>query len=427
MGKTIAEKLLARSAGLAQVKAGDIITARVDCAMMDDILGPRVVIAEQLEKLQAEIWDRERVVVICDHYSPAATIQQADIVAFTRRWAKAQGIRNYVEGQGPCHQILAEKGFFRPGSLVVGTDSHTCTGGAFGCFSTGIGSTEMLGVLVTGEIWLRVPESLSFDFHGVLQPGVMAKDMILRVIGDIGHGGATYMAMEFSGETIRALPMDERMCISNMAVEAGAKAGLIAADEKTAAYLAAHGCDSGFTPITSDADAVYRQCYQYDVATLEPLVAAPHHVDQVYPARELAGTHIDSAYIGSCTGGRLSDLQAAAEILRGRRVAAGCRLLVSPASQTIWRQAAASGLLSVLADAGATILAPSCGACLGVHSGLLAAGESGISTTNRNFRGRMGSPESKVYLASPATVAAAAVAGKIVDCREFCRESGGGR
>jgi 3-isopropylmalate/(R)-2-methylmalate dehydratase large subunit len=419
MGKTMAEKILANSAGLKSVSAGDIITARIDYAMLDDILGPRVIIADSLKELGVTLWDAKKVVVICDHYVPSGTIHQADIVAFTRRWAKEYGIKNYYEGQGPCHQILAENGFFLPGTVLVGTDSHTCTGGAFGCFGTGIGSTEMLGVLIQGELWLRVPHSMSIIFRGDLPKGVMAKDLILKVMGDIGHSGATYMSMEFSGDTIEALSMDERMCISNMAVEAGAKVGLIAPDKKTEEYLRLHGCIREYMPFYSDADAQYQNSFIYETEQISPQVACPHNVDNVCPVDEVIGEKIDCAYIGSCTGGRLNDLAEAADLLRGKHIAENCRLLVSPCSQKIWREAANQGILSDLAEAGAIILAPSCGACLGVHSGVLAAGEKCISTTNRNFKGRMGSKESLVYLASPATVAASALMGKITDCREL--------
>lgn len=416
MAMTMAEKILARCSARQQTRAGDIVTAKVDCAMMDDILGPRV-LDESIKAFDGKVWDPEKTVIICDHYTPPATIHQADIVVFSRKWAKDYGISNYFEGVGPCHQILAENGFSLPGTLQVGTDSHTCTAGAFGCFGTGIGSTEMAGVLLTGEIWLRVPETILLRWNGTLPKGVMAKDLILKCIGDIGHAGATYMSMEFAGEAIRALPMDERMCISNMCVEAGAKCGLIPADDKTDAYLREHGCGKPYTPLYSDADAVYASVLDYDAGALAPQVACPHNVDNVSPITEVAGTPIGRAYLGSCTGGRLNDLRTAAAILRGKKVSPDCRLLVSPASQRIWKQADAEGILATLAEAGATILAPTCGACLGVHSGLLGAGESCISASNRNFKGRMGSKDSFLYLGSPATVAATALEGRLADPR----------
>jgi 3-isopropylmalate/(R)-2-methylmalate dehydratase large subunit len=387
--------------------------------MMDDILGPRVEIAAEMKRLGASIWDKDRVVIISDHYSPAANVKQADILAFTRNWAREYGIKNFFEGRGPCHQVLAENGFALPGTLLVGTDSHTCTAGAFGCFGTGIGSTEMLGVLITGEIWLRVPETMKFVWNGVPGRGVMAKDMILKSIGDIGHAGATYKVMEFSGNAVRRLPLDERMCITNMAVEAGAKTGMIEPDEKVFEYLESIGKRDYSREIASDPDAVYASEMYYDAGELAPMVACPHEVDNVKPVDAVSGIKIDQAYLGSCTGGRLNDLEVAAEILRGKKVAPYCRLLVSPASQDVWLKASKAGILDTLVEAGAVILAPSCGACLGVHSGVLGAGECCISSTNRNFNGRMGSQEAQVYLASPATVAASALEGRIADPRRY--------
>ena len=423
MGMTMAEKILARCSGRQSVSAGEIVTAKVDCAMLDDILGPRVV-DEAFKEFEGElsIWDPSRTVVICDHYTPPATTHQADIVVYTRQWAAKHGVSNYFEGLGPCHQILAENGFSLPGTLQVGTDSHTCTAGAFGCLGTGIGSTEMGVVLMTGEIWLRVPETVLLRWEGKLRPGVMAKDLILRCIGDLGHAGATYESMEFGGEAISELPMDERMCISNMCVEAGAKCGLIPADEKTEAYLREHGCSRAFAPFGSDRDAFYHRVLEYRADELVPQVACPHNVDKVVPIDEVRGRTMQRAYLGSCTGGRLNDLETAARILKGRKVNRGTKLLVSPASQRIWKEAAAKGILSVLAEAGATILAPTCGACLGVHSGLIGAGESCVSSSNRNFKGRMGSKDGFVYLASPATVAASAVECALADPRAYLEE-----
>lgn len=421
MGMTMAEKILARCAGRTAVSAGEIVTAKVDCAMLDDILGPRVV-DEALKHIGGELkpWDASKTVVICDHYAPSATVHQADIVVYTREWAKKKGVtENYFEGLGPCHQILAENGFSFPGTLQVGTDSHTCTAGAFGCLGTGIGSTEMGAVLLTGEIWLRVPETILIRWRGDLSPGVMAKDMILRCIGDLGHAGATYQSMEFQGETISSLPMDERMCISNMCVEAGAKCGLIPADDKTASFLREHGCEKDFVPVSGDEDANYCRVLEYNADALVPQIACPHNVDNVHPVSEVQGTAMQRAYLGSCTGGRLNDLEIAARILKNRKVSKDTKLLVSPASQRIWKEAARRGLLSDLAEAGATILAPTCGACLGVHSGLIGAGESCVSSSNRNFKGRMGSKDGFVYLASPATVAASAIKGALADPREY--------
>jgi 3-isopropylmalate/(R)-2-methylmalate dehydratase large subunit len=419
MNMTLAEKILAKKAGKSKVMPGEIVTAKVDHAMMTDILGPRVQIADELKRLNASIWDKKRAIVVSDHYSPAANVQQAGILKFTRDWAIEQGIENMFEGIGPCHQILAEKGFSLPGTILVGTDSHTCTAGAFGCFGTGIGSTEMLGVLVTGEIWFRVPESINIVWEGKLSTGVMAKDIILKTIGDIGHAGATYMAMEFKGSTIRDLSMDERMAISNMAIEAGAKVGLIEPDQKTYDFIERTSHKTDYEPLHSDEGAKYSRELKYDASQLVPQVACPHEVDNVENITEVVGTKIDQIYIGSCTGGRMEDLLAAAKILKGRKVSSRSRLLVSPASKDIWREASKKGILEDLSEAGAMILAPSCGACLGLHSGAVGAGENCISTTNRNFIGRMGSKESGVYLSSAVTAAASAIEGQIADPRNY--------
>ncbi|EAX46368.1 homoaconitate hydratase family protein [Thermosinus carboxydivorans Nor1] len=418
MGMTMAEKIIARAANKRQVKPGEFVWANVDTAMMDDLLGPRVVIAEHIKRLGDQIWDKEKVVIISDHYSPAANITQAEILQFTRNWAKEYGINKYYEGLGPCHQVLAEKGFDIPGTLMVGTDSHTTTAGAFGCFGTGIGSTEMLGVLVSGQIWLRVPETMLFVWHGKLQQGVYAKDIILRTIKEIGQAGATYKVMEFAGSCIENLSVDERMTIANMAVEAGAKTGLMAPDDKVFAYLESIGAPKG-TPLYSDPDAEYAQKFEFNADTLVPQIALPHEVDKVVDITEAEGEVIHQAYLGSCTNGRYPDLVEAAKILKGRKVHPDVRLLVSPASRSIYHRAVREGIIEILSDAGAMILAPSCGACLGLHSGILARGERAISSTNRNFVGRMGHKEAEIFLASPASVAAAAIEGKITDPRKF--------
>ena len=420
MGMTLAEKTLARKCGKDKVVPGEIVVVPVDCAMMTDILGPRI-IAGEMERIGRGLKDPDKVVVVCDHYTPSATENQAEIVNFSRKWARENGVKHFYELEGPCHQLLAEKGFSRPGDILVGTDSHSCTSGAFACFGTGIGSTEMLGVVVTGEIWFKVPEAMKIVWTGELPRGVMAKDIILHTIGKVGHAGATYQSMEFVGDTIMSLPMDERICISNMAVEAGAKVGLIPADEKTVAYMEEHGVkDAGQAPrLRADPDAHYARVLEFDAAKLEPTVACPHEVDNTCTVREKAGLHVDQVYIGSCTGGRLSDLMAAAGILKGKHVADGCRLLISPASRLIWNQASRMGLLDILAEAGATVLASTCGACLGLHSGTIGKGEVCVSTTNRNFIGRMGSKYGDVYLASAATAAATALEGRLTDPRAY--------
>jgi 3-isopropylmalate/(R)-2-methylmalate dehydratase large subunit len=422
MGKTMSEKILAKAAGVREASAGDILWVDVDRAMMDDILGPRVEIAEGLKNFGDKLWNADKTVIISDHYTPPASIGQAEIVKFTRGWAKAHGVVNYFEFVGPCHQIMAEKGFIGPGDVVLGTDSHTCMGGAFGAFATGVGSTEMLGILVTGQTWLRVPETIRVEWSGRLPSGVMAKDVSLKTIGEIGHAGATYKAVEYAGDTIDGLPMDERLAITNMAVEMGAKAGLMRCDGKTREYLAGCGAEVDKDNIfESDADAVYSETFSFDAASLTPMASCPHEVDKVTDITNVAGMPIDQAYLGSCTGGRLSDLRAAASLVRGRSVAKGVRFLVSPASKSIWEAADADGTLAALAAAGGVILAPTCGVCVGLHSGLLAAGEKCISSSNRNFIGRMGSKDAGVWLGSPLSVAAAAIEGRIADPRGYIR------
>jgi len=419
MGMTITEKILAKAAGVTEAKAGEILWVKVDRAMMDDILGPRVEIAEKMKELNAKVWDKDKVVIISDHYTPPANAKQAEIVKFTREWAGNNKIDNYFEFVGPCHQIMVENGFALPGQVVVGTDSHTCMYGAFGTFSTGIGSTEMLGVLVTGEIWLKVPETIKVVWEGSLGKGVMAKDIALQTIGAIGHAGATYKAVEYVGDTISNLVMDERMAITNMAVEKGAKNGIMPVDDITLKYLDERGFERNFEVQESDSDAEYCETLNFRADELEPVVACPHEVDNVKKISELGEVKIDQAYIGSCTGGRYYDLLMAAKVLKGHKVAKGVRLLISPASKEVWDKCAKDGILQTLSEAGATVLAPSCGACLGLHSGAIAPGEVCISSTNRNFLGRMGSKESFIYLASPVSVAAAAIEGKIVDPRKY--------
>lgn len=415
MGMTMSEKILARAAGIAETKAGEILTVNVDKAMMDDILGPRVEIAKNMKEIKDEVWDPDKVVIVSDHYTPPATVKQAEIVKFTREWAKEHGIENYYEFVGPCHQIMAEHGHVRPGTVVVGTDSHTCMGGALGEFATGIGSTEMLGVLLTGQIWMRVPETIKVEWNGKLDSRVMAKDISLKTIGTVGHSGATYKTVEYIGSTISDLIMDERMAITNMAVEMGAKTGLIAPDDKTKAFLEEHGVVDNNYNIKSDQDADYCEQRSFKAEELVPMVACPHQVDNVTEVSNVKKTKIHQAYLGSCTGGRFNDLKAAAEILKGKKIAKELRFLVSPASDEVWKKADKAGILSTLADAGATVMAPTCGVCVGLHSGLIAAGENCISSSNRNFIGRMGSKEAGIYLGSPMTVAASALTGYITD------------
>ncbi|MBM4765025.1 3-isopropylmalate dehydratase large subunit [Bacillus sp. B15-48] len=418
MGMTMSEKILAKASGKSEVKAGDIVWVNVDIAMMHDLLGPWLV-DKAFTRLGGKLFDKEKVVVVSDHCTPPATVQQADILKYTRDWARKQDLHYYYEFEGPCHQVIAEHGHVRPGRVILGTDSHTCMAGALGAFATGIGSTEMVGVLLTGETWLKVPETIKIVWDGELPKGVYAKDLILRTIKDLGHAGATYQTLEFSGSAIKDLSMDERLVLSNMAVEAGAKTGLIEPDEKVINYLRSRGVTDEIDLISSDPDAVYSRVLHYNVSEMEPQVACPHEIDNVHEVSVVEGTTVDQVYLGSCTNGRLSDLRIAAGIMKGKKIAKNIRCLVVPASQHIWMQANKEGILTVLTDAGCIVNMPSCGACGGFTSGVIGAGEVVMSSSNRNFKGRMGSPDGEVYLGSPATVAATALTGKITDPRKY--------
>lgn len=422
MGMTLAEKILAKASGQKEVKAGDIVWAKVDIALMHDLLGPRL-IDSRFRRLGGKLFNKEKVVLVSDHCTPPATIQQADILKFTRDWAREFELPYYYEFEGPCHQVVVEHGHVRPGRLIVGTDSHTCMAGGMGSFATGIGSTEMIGVLLTGEIWLKVPETIKIKWKGNIPKGVYAKDLILRTIKDLGHAGATYQALEFSGSAIREMPLDERLVLSNMAVEAGAKTGLIEPDEVVVNFLKQIGIQE-VELVRSDTDARYVKEVAYDASELEPQVACPHNVDNVHPVGAVEGIKVDQVYLGSCTNGRLSDLRIAAQILKGRKVAKNVRCLVVPASQAVWMQASKEGILDILTEAGCIVNMPSCGACGGFTSGVIGAGEVVISSSNRNFKGRMGSPLGEVYLGSPATVAATAIEGKIADPRNYHERCG---
>jgi 3-isopropylmalate/(R)-2-methylmalate dehydratase large subunit len=423
MPATLAEKLCARAAGLAAVRPGDIVIARVDLAMIHDSAGPRRV-KPMLEQLGVGIWDPAKVVLVTDHYVPAVDAESAAILKLTREFARAHGIDAFYDMQGICHVVLPERGHLRPGLFVVGGDSHSTSGGAFGCFMIGIGATEMAGVLATGEIWIRVPPTLRLEWTGRLGPGLAAKDMMLHLCARLGMDAGNYKAVEFDGPAIRALPQIERFVLANMAAELGGKVGLIAPDETTMEWLADTGAavEPDWARWRSDDGAAFEAVNRFDATSLAPQVAAPHSPANAAPVEAHRGTAIDQAYIGACTGAKLSDLRMAAAVLKGRRVAPGVRLLVAPASTRITAEAAADGTLAALTEAGAILLPSGCGACAGYGAGVLAEGEVCISSTARNFKGRMGHGSSKVYLGSPYTVAAAAVAGCIVDPRELLAE-----
>jgi 3-isopropylmalate/(R)-2-methylmalate dehydratase large subunit len=415
MGHTFAEKVLARKAGLESVVPGQIVTVRPDKLLTHDNTSA---IAGQFRKIGVDkVADPGMNVIVLDHVTPAANETYAISHRTTREFVAEQGITAFYDiGEGICHQVLPEKGHAWPGAVIVGSDSHTPTHGAFGAFSAGIGRTEAAAVMATGKIWLRVPESLRVVVDGALPERVSAKDVILHVIGDLRADGANYCSVEFSGETIRDMSVASRMVLTNMAAEMGAKNGVVEPDEVTRAWLEGR-VEHDYEEIFADPDATYERVVVYDVSDLAPQVARPHTVDNVVPVTEIAGTPINQALVGTCTNGRLEDLEAAAEILRGKHIAPHVRMLVLPASREVLLAAIERGVVGDLVSAGATLLNPGCGPCLGAHEGCMAPGEVTISTANRNFKGRMGSKEAFIYLGSPATVAASALNGVITDPR----------
>jgi len=413
---TLAQKLVARAAGRPQVVPGEIVTCRVDLAMFHDSSGPRR-LQPMLAELGAQIWDKDKVVLVIDHYVPEIDDESRRIVRIARDWAAEQRLPHVYDSLGICHVVVPQHGHVRPGMFCVGGDSHSPTGGAFGAYMFGIGSTEMLGVVVTGEIWLKVPETIFMQWDGRLADGVVAKDMMLAMLGRLGMNGGAYQAVEFCGAAVMALSMPERMTLANMSAELGAQAGLVAPDETTRAWLQAHSApDVETAPWHSDADASGVR-HRFDAAALAPQVALPHSPANARGVDELAPTPIDIAYIGACTGAKLDDLRAAARVLAGRRVAANVRLLVAPASVQDAAAAEREGILPALVDAGATVLPSACGVCAGYGSSI-PEGSTVISSTARNFQGRMGAATAQVYLASPYTVAASALRGAIADPRE---------
>jgi 3-isopropylmalate/(R)-2-methylmalate dehydratase large subunit len=419
MPATLAEKIIARAAGRHKVAPGEIVTCSVDLAMLHDSGGPRRV-KPILEHLNAKVWDPSKVVVITDHYVPAVDAESAAILDLTRKWTAQNDIKNFYDMQGICHVVLPERGHLSPGQFVVGGDSHSPTGGAFGCFMFGVGAMDMASVLVTGEIWVRVPATIRIDINGALADGVSAKDIILHLLGRLGMGGGDYQAVQYTGDSIATLSMQERMTLSNMAAELGAQAGLIAPDETTAAFIRKAGGNVGdLSAWQGDDGAAYQITHKVDASTLGPYVAAPHSPANAAPVDQHAGVLINQAYIGACTGAKLEDLHMAARVLKGRSVASSARLLIAPASTRTTATAASDGTLATLTEAGALLMPSGCGACAGYGAGILANDEVCISSTARNFEGRMGASSSKVYLGSPYTVAASAITGRITDPRNF--------
>ncbi len=413
MPMTLSQKILAAHTDLETVAAGQFITARVDIALGNDITAP-ITLNRLAEYGIDRVWDRERIALVPDHFTPNKDIASAQQAKQLRDFARAQDITHYWEvGQvGIEHALLPEQGVVGPGDLVIGADSHTCTYGALGAFSTGVGSTDLAAVFATGTIWLRVPEAMRFTFTGTRSRWVGGKDLILYTIGQIGVDGALYRSMEFGGPVLEALPMDDRLAMCNMAIEAGAKNGIIAPDDVTRAWCEGR-LEREPAYFQADPDAAYVESHEWDVSDLEPIVACPNLPENASPVSELADVRIDQAVIGSCTNGRLSDLAVAADLMKGRRVADGVRCIVIPATPTIEREALKAGYLETFLEAGAVVSPPTCGPCLGGHMGILADGEVAVATTNRNFTGRMGHVRSQVYLASPAVAAASALTGRI--------------
>lgn len=413
-GKTLTEKILTSAAGM-EAYAGDIVIANVDVVLAQDGTGPLVV--SQWEKLGVgEVANPDRTIFFIDHAAPSPRRELSNAHMIIRDFAKKTGARVSDVAEGISHQRVAED-YTEPGFVVVGADSHTCTSGALGAFATGMGSTDIAVALTAGKIWLRVPETIKVEINGEMPAGVYAKDLMLTVIGTIGADGATYKALEFTGDTIKNMPVTDRLTLSSLAVEAGAKAGLFAADEQAKKFMASRGRAEGFRELAADAGAEYEKVVYINAAELVPVVSAPHTVDNVMRAEDAAETIIDQAFIGTCTNGRLEDLRIAAAIVKGKKVASGVRFLVAPASRDVYLAALKDGTIETLAEAGAVIMNPGCGACVGVHEGILGDGEICLSSQNRNFKGRLGNPDAFIYLASPATVAASALTGHITDPR----------
>jgi homoaconitate hydratase family protein len=415
---TLVEKILARAAGREKVKPGEIVYVNVDRAMTQDILGALAFPA--FRELGIPVWDRDKIVMVIDHCAPPSTLLQAGYVVENIKFAEDYGIKNFYKMQGVCHQILPEEGFVKPGTVIVGTDSHTTTYGALGAFSTGIGSTEMVWVFAKGNLWLRVPETIRIEINGLLPPIVMAKDVMLKILSLIGTNGANYKSLEYGGQVVREMSMDGRLTLCNMAVEAGAKNGIIEADEITRSYLKGR-VQGEVELVKSDPDARYSRVLQVEVDGLDPQVACPHSPANVVPVGKVAGQKVDQVLIGTCTGGRLEDFRMAARLIQGKRISRRVRCLIVPASARIYLEMLEEGLLKIFAEAGCVISNTQCGPCAGVQHGLLGDGEVCVSTSNRNFMGRMGSTKAEVYLASPATAAAAAVAGELTDPRDLLR------
>ncbi len=415
LGKTITEKIFSEHLGR-DVKSGEMVIAEVDVAMLQDGTGPLAI--GEFDNLKFDEVRVDKAVIFIDHASPSPRKELSNFHIMLRNFSKNHDVILHDVGDGVCHQLLAEN-YVKPGDIVVGADSHTCTVGALSAFATGMGSTDVAIIFGLGKTWFKVPETIRFILSGKMPHGVFAKDLILHIIGMIGVDGATYKAMEFDGELVSDMSQDARFTLTNMAVEAGAKTGLIPTDERTKEFLRKNGRENDYRKIRSDEDANFERVYEIDVSSLEPMVSLPHNVDNVKPVGEVEGVKIDQVYIGTCTNGRMEDLRIAAEILKGRRKDPTVRLIVSPASRKIYMEALKEGLIEIFLESGAVVLPPGCGPCVGIHQGILGDGEKVLSTQNRNFKGRMGNPNAEIFLASPATAAASAVNGRITDPRRY--------
>ena len=418
MTKTISEKIFTRASGK-DANAGDLVIAEIDGAMAHD--GMSLLVFEAFQAMGGKaVWNPSRVAIVIDHVAPSANEAFSKVHKMMREFSLTHDTSFYDVGSGVCHQVMIESGLAYPGSLIVGSDSHTCTYGAIGCLATGIGSTEMAAVFLSGKLWFKVPETMRIAVEGILPPMVLPKDLILRIVGTVKADGATYKTIEFCGSTVKAMDVEGRLTLSNMAVEMGAKTGIVEPDAKTIAYLEAFGHRPSLG-LRSDEDAEFSNELALDVSDLTPQVASPPVVDNVKSVSKVEGREVNQVFLGSCTNGRIGDLRTAAEILKGKKVRKGVRMIVTPASRRIYLQALEEGLLEVLLDAGCVICNPGCGPCAGAHQGILAPGEVCISTSNRNFKARMGSSDAQIYLASPATAAATAIEGKIADPRKLLK------
>lgn len=413
-GLTLSEKILSEHSDRT-ARAGEFVVARVDLAYVQDGTGPLTI--DQLRGMGFSIANPEGTVVFLDHASPSPKKELSNDHAVLRRFAKDERVRLSDVGEGVSHQIATEE-LVRPGDVVIGADSHTCTGGALGALATGMGSTDVAVGIALGKTWFRVPESIMIELKGRFSRGVCAKDLILKIIGDVGADGATYKALEFSGKGLRGLDMHERLTVANMSVEAGAKTGVMPSDKVTREYLEKQGRGKDFREVKPDSDAVYEKSLEYDLSEVEPMVAQPHRVENVRRVKD-CDVRIDQVFIGTCTNGRVEDLRLAAGILKGRERSRDTRLIITPASKEVYKKALREGLIETFLEAGAVVNPPGCGPCVGVHEGVLGDGERCLSTQNRNFKGRMGNPNAYIYLASPTTAAASAVEGRIADPRDY--------